>query len=185
MKIKLFMAISASVLFAGANLFVISARQGSVNCKELLAKAFSFNHFAYAEDPGYNDGTSATGSNYADGYADCSILSVESYNIDVALNSNAGQNLKKYADAGGDLSTSGVPYVNGHVSVSGGNSSNNTSTNTSNTRIVGTMYVDVRAARPQYVYCDYHNNRSCIEHTDPCNELKNTYRAQALNTFGL
>jgi len=175
MKLKLIMALSASVIISGANLFVISAKQGSVNCKELLVKAFSFNHFAYAEDPGYDDGTSVTGSNYTDGYADCSVLSIESYNIDVALNSNAGQKLKKYVDAGGSLNTSGVPYVNGSVSISGGN----------NSRITGTMYVDVRAARPQYVYCDYHNSRPCIEHTDPCNELKNTYRAQALKTFGL
>ena len=95
MKLKLIMALSASVIISGANLFVISAKQGSVNCKELLVKAFSFNHFAYAEDPGYDDGTSVTGSNYTDGYADCSVLSIESYNIDVALKSNAGQKLKK------------------------------------------------------------------------------------------
>ena len=92
MKIKTLIAISASILVIGANLFVISAKQGSVNSKVLLSKVFSFNHFAYATDPGfYGDYSGPTGSNYPNGVADCSSLTPESYDIDVSIGSNSGQ----------------------------------------------------------------------------------------------
>ena len=178
------MAITASIL-VGANLVVISAKQGSVNCKDLLSKAFSFNHYAYATDPGSYGVYGPTGTTYPNGVADCSVLEVESYSIDVKINSITGQNLKKYVDAGGSLSTSGIPYVNGQLKIEGGNSSDNSSNNNSDARIKGTMYVNVKAARPQYIYCDYKNSNLCVDHTDPCNELKNRYREQAFRTFNL
>ena len=93
--------------------------------------------------------------------------------------------MKKYVDAGCNLSTANIPYVNGNVTINGGSNTNNSSNNNVDARIVGTMNVDVRTARPQYVYCDYRNTILCTEHTDPCNELKNTYRANAFRTFGL
>ena len=185
MKLKTLIAISASIILVGANLFVISAKQGSVNCKNLLSKAFSFNHYAYATDPGSNNGYGPTGKAYPNGVADCSVLEVEPYSIDVKLTSNSGQKLKSYVDAGGNLSTSGIPYVNGQVKIEGGNSSDNSSNNISDARIKGTLYVNVAAAKPQYIYCDYLNSNLCVEHTDPCNDLKNRYREQAFKTFGL
>lgn len=178
------MAITASIL-VGANLFVISAKQGSVNCKDLLSKAFSFNHYAYATDPGSYGFTQTCGNVEIGDIADCSKLEIESYYIDVKLDSNAGQKLKKYVDAGGSLSTSGIPYVNGQLKIEGGNSSDNSSNNNSDTKITGTMYINVRTAKPRYIYCDYQNYIPCTEHVDPCNDLKNQYRMQALSTFGL
>ena len=183
MKIKSFMAITASIL-VGANLFVISAKQGSVNCKDLLSKAFSFNHYAYATDPGSYGVYGPTGTTYPNGVADCSVLEVESYSIDVKINSITGQNLKKYVDAGGSLSTSGIPYVNGQLKIEGGNSSDNSSGNNSTYRIKGKMIVDISTARPQYIYCDYSDYTPCVEHTDPCNELKIQYYNEALSAFG-
>ena len=186
MKLKSFIVISASILLVGTNLFVISAKQGNVNCKALLSKTFSLNHFAYANDPGYYGPSIPTGVAQPNGIADCSILEVEYYNIDVKLSSAQGQKLKKYVDAGGSLSTANIPYVNGTVSISGGNNSNNSSSNNVDAKVTGTMIVDVRAAKPQYVYCDYRNNVPCTgEHPDPCNELKNDYRERAFRTFGI
>ena len=156
MKFKTIMAISASVFLIGANMFVISAKQGSENCKNLLSQTFSFNPFAYSSDPG-----------------------------SVKLSSTAGQNLKKYVDAGGSLSTSGIPYVNGTVSLSGGNNSNNSSNNDFNVKIVGTLNVNVTTARPQYIYCDYRDSDICYENTDPCSKLKQDYMERALTMFGL
>ena len=185
MKIRTIIAISASVLVMGANLFVISAKQGNVNSKALLSKVFSFNHFAYALDMGdYGGYYGPTGTNYPNGYADCSVLKPESYDINVTLDSNSGQKLSKYLKGGGSLSTSGLRFVNGNIRMEGGNSSDNTSGNTSTNRIKGTLYVDVSAARPQYIYCDYLNPMPCVEHTDPCNELKAQYYNEALSAFG-
>ncbi len=185
MKIKTLIAISASILVIGANLFVISAKQGSVNSKVLLSKVFSFNHFAYATDPGfYGDYSGPTGYAYPNGIANCSNLAPESYDIDVTLTSNSGQKLSKYLDGEGSLSTSGLRFVNGNIRVEGGHSSDNSSGNTTTSRIKGTMYVDVSAARPQYIYCDYSDFTPCVEHTDPCNELKSQYYNEALSAFG-
>ena len=89
MKLKTIIAISASIFLVGANLFVISAKQGSVNCKNLLSKTFSFNHFAYADDPGFISGSYPTGKAYPDGIADCSSMEIEEYSIDVKINSMA------------------------------------------------------------------------------------------------
>lgn len=185
MKFKTIIAISASALVLGANLFVISAKQGSVNSKQLLSKVFSFNHFAYALDMGdYGGYYGPTGTNYANGYADCSSLAPESYDINVTIDSNSGQKLSKYLSGGGSLNTSGLRFVNGNIRMEGGNSSDNTSGNSSTSRITGTMYVDVSAARPQYIYCNYKNEIPCVEHTDPCNELKEQHYNAALSAFG-
>lgn len=185
MKLRSFMAITASALVIGANLFVISAKQGSVNSKTLLSKAFSFNHFAYANDPGFYDASYPTGESYPNGIADCSSIGIEEYSIDVKVNTNAGQTLMNYVQGGGSLSTSNIPYVNGNVSLSAGNNSNNSSNNNCDLKIVGILRVDVSTARPQYVYCDYRNHNMCYENTDPCNRLKEQYLKQALSTFGL
>ena len=186
MKLKSIMAISASILLVGANLFVISAKQGNVNSKSLLSKALSFNHFAFANmDAGSYSGYYPTGHAYPNGYADCRAIDVEEYGIDVKLSSKAGQNLKKYLDAGGSLSTSGIPYVNGTISLSGGNNSNNSSNNDFDMKIVGTLKVNVKAARPQYIYCDYRDSDRCYENTDPCSKLKLDYLERALTTFDL
>lgn len=185
MKFKTIMAISASIFLIGANMFVISAKQGSENCKNLLSKTFSFNHFAYSSDPGSYNGLFPTGNAYPNGIADCKTIGVEEYAIDVKLSSKAGQNLKKYVDAGGSLSTSGIPHVNGTVSLSGGNNSNNSSNNDFNVKIVGTLKVNVTTARPQYIYCDYRDSDICYENTDPCSKLKLDYLERALTMFGL
>ena len=185
MKLKSIMAISASILLVGANLFVISAKQGNVNCKSLLSKTLSFNHFAFANDAGYNFGSSTYGNAKPNGIADCSSLRVETFHIDVKLDSQAGLKLKSYADGNLNLSAQGVPYVSGGVSISAGTSSDNSSNDSSDSKIIGDMFFDVRTARPQYVYCDYQNYNTCIDHADPCNELKNACRKEALSVFGL
>lgn len=185
MKIKTLIAIFASILVIGANLFVISAKQGSVNSKVLLSKVFSFNHFAYATDPGfYGDYSGPTGSNYPNGVADCSSLTPESYDIDVSIGSNSGQKLSKYLNGEGRFDASVGRIGSAGLKFEGGRSSDNSSGNTSNSRIKGTMYVDVSTARPQYIYCDYLNPIPCVEHTDPCNELKAQCYNDALRAFG-
>ena len=186
MKLKSIMAISASILLVGANLFVISAKQGSVNCKSLLSKTLSFNHFAFAGiDAGVYDNTMPHGDVEVGEIANCSVLEIESYGIDVKLRSTAGQKLKKYVDGNLNLSAEGIPYVSGKVVLSGGNSSDNSSNDDTNVRIIGDMYINVMAARPRYIYCDYQNHIPCKEHVDPCNELKDEYRKQAIATFCL
>ena len=185
MKLKTIIAISASIFLVGANLFVISAKQGSVNCKNLLSKTFSFNHFAYADDPGFISGSYPTGKAYPDGIADCSSMEIEEYSIDVKINSSAGQNLKKYIDAGGSLKTNGLRFIDGNVSINGGNNSNNSSNNSSDMRIVGKIIVNVKTARPQYVYCDYRDQIKCDDNPDPCSELKQDYLNKAKATFGI
>lgn len=185
MKFKTFIAFSASILVIGANMFVISAKQGSVNSKNLLSKVFSFNHYAYATDPGFpGDYSGPTGTSYPNGIANCEKIVPESYDIDVTLNSNSGQKLSKFLNGGGNLSTSGLRYLNGTIRMEGGNSSDNSSGNNSTYRIKGKMIVDVSTARPQYIYCDYSDYTPCVEHTDPCNELKIQYYNEALSAFG-
>jgi len=185
MKIKTIMAITATIFLVGANMFVISAKQGSVNCKNLLSKTFSFNHFAYAREAGSVNGFYPSGRAYPNGIADCTPVGIEEYSIDEKLNSAAGQTLKKYVDAGGNLSTSGIPYVSGNVSLSGGNNSNNSSNNNCDVRIVGTLKVNVTTARPQYIYCNYTNSDYCFENTDPCSKLKLDYLERALKLFNI
>lgn len=185
MKLKTIIAISASIFLVGANLFVISAKQGSVNCKNLLSKTFSFNHFAYADDPGFISGSYPTGKAYPSGIADCSSMEIEEYDIDEKLTSSAGQNLKKYVDAGGSLKTNGLRYIDGNVSLSGGSNSNNSSNNNYDSRIRGKLIVNVRTARPQYVYCNYYNDVECYENPDPCSQLKLDYLERAKEIFGI
>ena len=186
MKLKSIMAITASILLVGANLFVISAKQGNVNCKSLLSKTLSFNHFAFANQEGaFYDNTVPHGNVEIGDVANCGTIEIESYGIDVKLKSTAGQKLKKYADGGLNLSSEGIPHVSGKVTLSGGSSSDNSSNDDTNVRIIGDLYINVSAARPRYIYCDYQNQIPCKEHVDPCNELKDEYRKLAIQTFCL
>jgi len=52
MKKKYVIAIVAMASVLSANLFLISAKEGNVRCKELLIKSLSLNKIAYASDPG-------------------------------------------------------------------------------------------------------------------------------------
>lgn len=52
MKKKYVIAIVAMASVLSANLFLISAQEGNVRCKELLVKSLSLNKIAYASDPG-------------------------------------------------------------------------------------------------------------------------------------
>lgn len=184
MKFKSIVAITASVLFAGANLFVISAKQGNVNCKDLLVKAFSLNHIAYATDPGMPGGVLSRGVDYANGIADCSSVQVESLAVEVNISSTAGQQLSKYIDASGSGGFN-RGMIRADLSVSGGASSGSSSNNQNGGKIVGTIYIDVTTARPEYVYCDRSNYNDCWKYEDPCSSYKAMYREDVRREFGL
>lgn len=185
MKHNLLMAITASALLVGANLFVISAKQGNVNCKELLAKAFTFNHFAYADDPGEIPGSiKSRGVDYSNDIADCSIIETESINVDVSISSTAGQALSKYLNGSAGGAYNGGP-ITASLSISGGAGSSNSSNNQNGGRIKGTIYINVKTAKPEYVYCDRSNNNVCWSIPDPCNTTKMLLRRDIRKEFGI
>lgn len=185
MKHKLLMAISASVVLVGANLFVVSAKQGNVNCKELLVKAFTLNHFAYADDPGEIPGSiKSRGVDYSNEIADCSIMETEAISVDVSISSTAGQKLAKYINGSGSGGYNGGP-ISASLSISGGADSNNSSNNQNGGRIKGTIYINVKTAKPEYVYCDRSNYNDCWSIPDPCNTMKMLLRRDIRKEFGI
>ena len=186
MKLKSIMAISASILLVGANLFVISAKQGSVNCKSLLSKTLSFNHFAFANmDAGSYGFTRPCGNVEAGDITNCNALKAESYDVNVSIKSDKGQKMSKYINGETHVSAEAGPYLSADLAVRAGNSADGSSNDEENIRIVGTININAKTARPRYIYCDYHNYIPCTEHVDPCNELMSKYRAEAFSLFGI
>lgn len=184
MKLKSIMAISASILLVGANLFVISAKQGSVNCKSLLSKTLSFNHFAFANmDAGSYGYTRPCGDVVVGDIATCK--GVESYDVNVSIKTDKGQKLSKYIKGETSMSADIGHCVDVNVAVTGGNSSDNSASDEADVRIKGTIKIDISSARPRYIYCNYLNFIPCTEHVDPCNELMSKYRAEVFSMFGI
>lgn len=66
-----------------------------------------------------------------------------------------------------------------------GASSGSSSNNQNGGTITGTIYIDVRQARPEYVYCDRSNNDVCWKYEGPCSSYKAMYRADIRREFGL
>lgn len=184
MKFKSIVAITASVLFTGANLFVISAKQGNVNCQELLVKAFSLNHIAYATDPGMPGAVRSRGSDYSNEIADCSAVQVEEIDVNVTIASTAGQELSKYLNGGLTGGFDRGP-VRAELSANAGVNSGSSSNNQTGGTITGKIYIDVRQARPEYVYCDRSNNNECWKYEDPCSSYKAMYRENIRREFSL
>ena len=172
MRKKFFIAVMAMATVVAANLFVISAKQGNVKCKNLLSSSLFMNKIAYASDPGNNNNqphyapryvSKVSYANYANGQITeirytLSNTSAKARQLKSDFNLNVGATAPiKWVDVKGELDAKW-----GADKKSENNMMNSFS---------GIWAIDIRSANPYIVLCDGDGVANCIEDQDPCTTM--------------
>lgn len=170
MRKKLFIAVVAMATIVAANLFVISAKQGNVKCKNLLSGSLFMNKIAYASDPGY--------SPFPDGRHEVGVVSCEKYNngkvteIHYTVSNTSAKSRQLKSDFNLNVGVTApltMAKVEGEADAKWG--ANKESENSLSNSFSGVWVIDIRTAVGVRVRCDEDNDIFCIEDNDPCSTL--------------
>lgn len=170
MRKKFFIAVVAMATIVAANLFVISAKQGNVKCKNLLSGSLFMNKIAYASDPGY--------SPFPDGRHELETVSCSNYNngevttihYTVSNSHEKSRRLKSDFNLGvGVKAPLSMAKVEGEASAKWG--ADKEAENSLSNSFSGVWVIDIRSASGKRIACDLDNQIICVEENDPCSTI--------------
>jgi len=173
MRKKLIVAVVAMATVVAANLFVISAKQGNVKCKNLLSSSLFMNKIAYANDPGNNYNPNP---GHAPRYVEK--VSCANYNngnvteIKYSLSNTSAKARQLKSDFNLNVgATAPIKWVDVKGEVDAKWGADKKSENNMTNFFSGIWSVDIRSANPYVVLCDGDGVANCIEDQDPCSSM--------------
>ena len=183
MKKKYVIAIVAMACVLSVNLFLISAQEGNVRCKELLVKSLSLNKIAYASDPGEGiwgprgpqDGDSQECSQRQDG-------GITTISFSKSTKTTKGRNLLTdfNVTANGSLTLKRVPITlnsNGFFFLT------SVALNEETSQVSGNYNVDLSGLILKKTICSGGGLTKCEEDPNPCQTLMNKSVNEFKNRF--
>ena len=185
MKKKYVIAIVAMACVLSANLFLISAQEGNVRCKELLVKSLSLNKIAYASDPGEGifgprgpqDGDSQDCSKRQDG-------GITTISFSQSTTTIKGRNLLSEFDVKGGASLT-IKKVPISLNSNGFFFLTSVVVNEETNQVSGSYNVDLSNLTLKKTVCTYKNYTKCEENPNPCQTLMdksvNEFKSHFLN----
>lgn len=192
MKKKTIIVTVSMTLLIASNLFVISANEGNVKCKELITNTFAFNKIAYATEPG-DGGSDLKGETivYEDS-KDCSKFNggqpLPPINYTVTINSSEGNSLKNEfgfgTGANADFKWKKVD-ISGYAETSFNRGATKEADNTTTGTFSGLYNIDISMVTAYPIVCDNHDNKSCTPENNPCQKVYRDEIKKFKMQFGL